>query len=121
MLVERRGDADHDGVHAADEGVVGGGKESAVAELLDFFKENALDVGTAAVERVDLGLIDVEAGDGKACARIEHGEGKTDIAKADDGEAGGAVLKHSAQGVSCDERVHPDRFLLAGVSLRLNR
>jgi hypothetical protein len=55
VLVERGGDADDDGVHLGDVGVVGGGAEAGFLRLLDLIREDADDVGAAAVELGDFG------------------------------------------------------------------
>ena len=63
IAVQRRGDADDDGVHLGDLGVGGGGAEASGMSLDDLAAGNARDVGVARVQRLDLAGIHVKAGD----------------------------------------------------------
>ena len=70
VLVQRSGNADDDGVHLGDVGVVGGGAEAlACAPPGSRLAGMRHDVGAAGVERVHLAGVDVEAGDAEASAR----------------------------------------------------
>ena len=88
IVVERGGDADDYGVHLGYVGVVGGGAEAGFLGLLDGFRRDADDVGAAAVELCHFGGLDVEAGDAEAFVAEEEGERETDVAHADDADAG---------------------------------
>ncbi len=65
MFVQRRGDADDDGVHTRDVGVVGGGGETIGARGLNIGGSDAIDVGAARLKHVHFLLVDVEASHGK--------------------------------------------------------
>ena len=58
----------------------------------DFLCADAVDVRSALGESVDLALIDVEAGDGKLLFAEQQGQGKSDVAEADDANSGLALL-----------------------------
>jgi len=88
VFAERRGDADHDGVHIADLLEVGGGGEASFLRGLDVLGLDAPDVGLAGVELIDFGAVDVEAGDAEAFSGEEQGERETDVAEADDTDFG---------------------------------
>ena len=68
ILVQRGGDADDDGVHLGQPGIVRGGFEALGAGLLNFAGQDADDVGTALGQGRDLALIDIEAGDRIFCS-----------------------------------------------------
>ena len=85
VLVERGGDADDDGAHVLDPGEVGGGGEGLLVHHgLDVGAGDVLDVAAAAVEGVDLALVDVQAEDGGAGAGKLKGQGQADVAQAHD-------------------------------------
>ena len=60
--------------------------------LLDFFRADAVDVGTALREGIDLALIDVEAGDGKLLFAEQQGQRQSHVAQADDADPRLALL-----------------------------
>ena len=99
VVVERGGNADDDRVHLGNIGVVSGGAEAGFLRLLDLLREDADNVGAAAVERLNLGRLDIEASDAKAFIAKEQGEGKADVAHADDANAGFAGFEFALEGV----------------------
>ena len=66
VLIEGRRDADDDGVHLRDVGIVRGGAETGFLCVLDIGWRDANDVGTAGVKSVDLAGFNVETGDAEA-------------------------------------------------------
>ena len=92
ILVERSGDADDDGVHLNQPGVFGGGGKALRLGFLDFFRADAVDVGSTLSEGIDLALINVEAGDGKLLFAEQQGERQSHIAEADDANSRLALL-----------------------------
>ena len=92
IFVQRRGDADDDGVHLRDLRIVGGGGKALRLGRLDFFRRDAVDVGTALGEGIDLARVDVEAGDGKLLFAEQQSQRQSDVAQADDADAGLALL-----------------------------
>ena len=88
VVVERGGNADDDGVHEVDFGVVCGGGEAGLLGLLDCRGRNADDVRTAVVECVYLILRDVKAGDLEALVAEKQGQGQSYIPHADNADAG---------------------------------
>ena len=92
IFVERSGDADDDGVHGIQAGVVGGGGKALRLGGADFFFGDAVDVRLALGEDVDLTLIDVEAGDGKLLRAEQQGQRQSHIAQADDADLRLALL-----------------------------
>ncbi len=92
ILVERSGDADDDGVHRIQAGVVGSGGEALLLGSPDFFDGDAVDIGFAPGEDVDFARIDVEAGDFKLLFAEQQGERQSHVAEADDADARLALL-----------------------------
>lgn len=66
VVVERSGNADDDGIHLRDFRVVGSGVEADFLRLLDGLGQNPDDVRATAVERGNLGLLNVKTGDTEA-------------------------------------------------------
>ena len=62
--------------------------EAGFLRLLNGGGRDADDVGAAAVERGDFVLGDVKAADAESLGAEKEGEGQTDIAHADDSDAG---------------------------------
>jgi hypothetical protein len=86
-------DGDGDRVGLGEPGVVGGGGEAAALDQVgDFLGGDVLDVGLALVQEVDDALADVVADDLEARLGELDGQGEPDIAEADDGDGGGAVV-----------------------------
>ena len=84
-LGERRGDADVDDVGGRERREVAGGLEPAgPADLLELGGGHVLDVGAAFGEHADLLRVEIEAGDPEARLGELEGEGKPDVAEADD-------------------------------------
>ena len=87
ILIQRRRDADDDGVHLGQAGIVRGGFEALGAGLLNFAGQDADDVGAALGQSRDLALINIEAGDPELLLGIQQGQGQTDVAEADNGDS----------------------------------
>ena len=87
ILVQRSGDADDDRVHLADLRIIRRRLEAVGLGGGDLLGRDAENISPAVVERVDLALIDVEAGDRKLLLAVEQGERKPDVAEADDPDA----------------------------------
>jgi len=92
ILVERSGDADDDGVHLNQAGIIGGCGEALLFGFMDFFRGDAVDVRSALGEGFDFTAIDVEAGDGKLLVAEQQGQRKSHVAEADDADACLALL-----------------------------
>ena len=88
VFVERSGDADDDHVHVGDFGIVGGGAEAGVPGFLDGRRKDTNDVGAAAVERVNLALLDIEASNLEGFAAEKERERQADVPHTDDTDAG---------------------------------
>src|ERR1019366_9528904 len=80
VLVQRSGNADDDGVHVGDVGVIGGCGEALAARRLDLGGRNPVNVGTSGLEHVDLLLVDVEAGDGELLFAEQQRQRQADVA-----------------------------------------
>ena len=87
MVVERGGDADDDGIHFGDVGVIRCGVKASLLRGLNSGGEDADDVGSAGVEDAYFVLRDIEAGDAELFAAEEEGEREADIAHSDDADA----------------------------------
>ncbi len=93
-VVERRGDAEDDGIHLGDAGEIGGGLEISGGEAGgDLRGGHMLDVALAGVDRVGLAGVDIEAEDGGSGTGKLQGKRKTDVSEADDGD----ILHEAAQ------------------------
>ena len=81
--VQRRGNADGDKVHITDTGKVrGGGEHTALHQPLKVCLHDVADVILAAVDHIDLCLLDIEADGAKAVLRLIDRERQPDIAEA---------------------------------------
>ena len=92
VLIERSGHANDDSVHLLDVRVIGGGGKTFGLRLLDFLRGDAVDVGFAFGQGIDLALINVEAGDGKFLVGEQQGQRQSYIAQADNSYTGLALL-----------------------------
>ena len=92
VFIQRSGDADDDGVHLLDTGIVAGGRKALRLGGLDLLRRDTVDVGTALGEGIDLAGVDVEAGYGKIFFAIQQSQGKADVSQADDAHAGLMLL-----------------------------
>ena len=98
-FAQRSGDADVNGVEIAHHGEVGSGPEALAGdEIGDFGGGHVLDVRLAAIQPVDLGPQDVDAGNGEAGLGEFHGQRQTYVAETDDADTGGLVLDLLFQG-----------------------
>src|SRR5215467_4236464 len=88
VFIQRRRNADDDSVHLREQPVVRGRFETVCASFLDFRGRNAVNIRTTLHERGNFALIDVESGYLELLLDVEQSQGKTDIAKADNGHAG---------------------------------
>src|SRR5437588_6071564 len=99
VFIEGSRNADDHRVHlgyAAE--IVGGGKSDA-QRLPHFFRLDALNVGAAGIQSVDLLAIDVEAGDDQSLAAIEQHQRQADVAQPDDADLGGTGFNLAFQRV----------------------
>ena len=87
VLVQRRGHANDDGIHAGDLRVIGGGAEPGLLGLLNLGRKNAHDVGSAGIQGADFIGGDVEAGDAEALVAEQQRQGQADIAHAHNADA----------------------------------
>ena len=85
ILIERRGDADDDGVHLFQAGVVRGGFEALGAGVLNFAGQDADNVSAALGQGRNLALINIEARHPQLLLGKQQGEGQTDVAQTDNG------------------------------------
>ena len=91
MPAEGRGDADEDGVALGQSVEVRRGLDAAASEGIGHaLRADVPDVGLAAVKRLGLLRVDVEAEDGEAGFLEEEGEREADVPEADDADGGGA-------------------------------
>jgi len=91
-LAQGRGDADVDGVDRVGRAQVGGRRQLAgLDQPRDGFTRDILDVRLAAIDRVHLALVEVDADDRKPRVPELHGQRQTDVAETHDAGAGGAV------------------------------
>src|ERR1017187_8629811 len=90
VLVQRSWNADDDGVHVSDVGVIGGRGEALGARRLDLGGRNPVDVGPAGLEHVDLLLVDVEAGYGELLFAEQQRQRQADVAHSNHANFGGA-------------------------------
>jgi len=97
IFVQRGGDADDDGVHLGDLRVVRGRGKAMRLRRLDFFGGDAIDVGTAFGEGVDLPLVNIESRDLELLLAVEQGKREPDIAHANDANLGLALLNLAFQ------------------------
>src|ERR1700690_211331 len=88
VFIQRRGDADNNGVHVVELRIVSGGGESLRLGRLDFLRCDTVDVRTALGQTVDLARVDIEAGHPELLFAVQQSQGKSDVAKADDANAG---------------------------------
>ena len=65
----------------------------------DVGRRYVLDVGLAAVDRVDLARVEIDAGGVEPGARELDGQRQADVAETDDADAGGAAGEFLAEGV----------------------
>jgi hypothetical protein len=86
ILVQRRGDADDDGIDFLDAGEIGRGLQATGG---DFFADGVVgdvfDVGFSPVTSGDLLVVDVEAENGGAGTGELEAQGEADVTEADDG------------------------------------
>ncbi len=88
-LPQRRRHADVDRVEPGHGAEIGGrAQASRRHELGDFRRLDVGNVGRAAIDRIDLARVEVDAGGVEAGARELDGERQADIAEADDADAG---------------------------------
>ena len=87
ILVQRRRDADDDGIHLGQARIVRRRLEALGAGLLNLARQDADDVGPALGQGRHLALVDIEAGHPKLLLGVEQGQGQADVAQADDGDA----------------------------------
>ena len=88
ILVERRGHADDDGIHAGRFRSSRLWRESRISAPAESASgKNAHDVGAAGIQCADLSLLDVEPGDLKALAAEEQRQWQADVAHSDDADA----------------------------------
>ena len=92
IFVQWRGHADNNGVHGGELRIVGGGREAMRLGGLDFVRRDAVDVGGALGQGFDLASINVEAGDLEFLFAVQQRQRKTDVAEADDADAGLVLL-----------------------------
>src|SRR5215831_4272913 len=97
VFIERGGDADDNGVHFFQLGIIGGSGKTLLAGLLNFGGSNAENVRTAAVQRGDFALVDVEAGDREAAFAIKQRQREANVAEADNGHPRLALLNLGLQ------------------------
>ena len=88
VLIQRSGDADDDGVHFGDVGIVRVGGEAVRFGSLDLLGRDTVDVGTALGEGIDFAGVDVEPGYRKLFFAIQQSQWKADVSQADDAYAG---------------------------------
>ena len=65
---------------------VRGRREPPACAFPDFFGRNVLDIGFAALQTLDLGLIDIKADDAVPHLAITQHQGQSDIAEPDDAD-----------------------------------
>ena len=115
IVIERGRDADDDGVHAADVGVIAGGAESGFLRALNFRGQDAHDIGAAGVERSHFLLVDIEAGHRETLLAEEQGQGQSNVAHAHDTDAGGTVFNPGFQ-----VGLHGDVWIQSAFSVEIN-
>ncbi len=117
VLIQGRRDANDDRIHGRDLRIIGGGFEAMGLGRRDFFRRDAENVGAAVVEGVDLLLIDIEPGDGKLLLAIEQSQRQSDIAEADNSDAGlariDAAFQVGKKGRSDELSIHNRTLILA--------
>ena len=87
IFIERRGDANDDGVRFRELGEIGDGIEvAAVHELLDFCLRDVFDVGFAGVQHANFFGIGVKSSDLVTGFSKAKSERKADVATANDGD-----------------------------------
>src|SRR5277367_4910036 len=84
VFIERSGDADDDGVHFGDLGVVASRGKALGLRGPDFFRRDAVDVRATLAQGFHFSRVDIESRDLKLLLAVKQGEGQTDIAQADD-------------------------------------
>ena len=87
ILIERRGDADDDGIHLFQAGVVRSGFEALGAGVLNFAGQDADNVGATLGQGRDLALINIEARHPHLLLGKQQGEGQADVAQTDNGDS----------------------------------
>src|SRR5271170_7933884 len=88
IFVQRRGDADDNGVHGGDPRIIRRGLESVGLGRRDFFRRNTENIGAAAGQGIDLSLIDIKTGHREPLLAIEQRQRQSDIAESDDSDLG---------------------------------
>ena len=93
MSGEGSRNAEDDGVllHQASE--IRSRTETMFASALDLFRGDPEDVGATGFQIGYLAIVDVKSGDFKPCFREQERERKSDVAKSDDADCGGAGLQ----------------------------
>ncbi len=87
ILIERSGNADDDGIHLFQAGVIRGGFEALGAGVLNFAGQDADNVSATLGEGGNFALINIEAGHAHLLLGKQQGEGQTDVAQTDNGDA----------------------------------
>ena len=88
VFVQRRRDADNDGIHFGDAGVVRRSFEAFGAGFLNFAGQDADNVRSALGQGRNFALIDIKACDLNLLLGIKQSQRQTDVAKTDDGDTG---------------------------------
>ncbi len=97
VFIQRRGDADDDGVHRRELGIVGGCGKAVGLGGLDLLRRNAVDVGAALGQGVDLARVDVEARHLEFLLAVEQSQREPNVSQPDDAHAGLALLNSSLE------------------------
>ena len=132
VFVQWRGHTDQHHIHLAQTVVVAGSFKTARLRTSNLVWRDADDVGTATVQRLHLGFVNIEACYAKALFTEEQRQGKPHVPESDDADARCTVLdtlfqllrltsRHShlsllnigvrLNGRSIQSRAHLDRFL----------
>ena len=118
ILVQRSWDADDNCIHRAELRIVSSRTESVFLGRLNFFCGDTVDVGPALGKSVYLAGVDIEARYLKPLIAVEQGQGKTDVAKADDSDARLTLLNFSFELVKRSVRSRVSRHDSSGMNLR---
>ena len=92
VFIQRSGNADDDGVHLGDLGIVGRGGEALRLGGLNLVGGDAEDVGTTLGEGIDFAGVDVEASHRELLIAVQQSQRKADVSQADDADAGLMLL-----------------------------
>jgi hypothetical protein len=104
IFVQRRGDADDDGVRFREPGEIRDGVEmAAVHELLDFRLRDVLDVGPASIQHANFFWIGVKTSDLVTGFGEAEGEGEADVTTSNDGDFQLAAFEEFGSSIRCHE------------------